>query len=116
MPSDVEIVGKKNCESCGEQILADVAANLFRGTEGVGGKLKITNSRVLFEAHAINIQKQPLEILISDIAEVNTRNTLGIIPNGLLIRTKEGVEYKFVVWGRGKLIGLINSQLKNFGE
>ena len=104
---------KKNCNFCEEQILADVAANLFRGIEGVGGRLKITNRRIFFEAHAINFHKQTAEILISDIAEVKTRNTLGIIPNGLLIRTKEGVEYKFVVWRRGKLMELINSQVKN---
>jgi hypothetical protein len=106
-------VEKENCKFCGEQILADVAANLFRGSEGVGGRLKITNRRILFEAHEINFQKQPAEILISDIAEATARNTLGIIPNGLLIRTKEGDEYKFVVWGRGRLIELVNSQRKN---
>ena len=91
-----------------EEILADVAANFFRGIEGVGGRLKITSHRVLFEANEINLQEQPgdilgsesnlqqqpAEILLSDIAEVSKRNTMGIIPNGLLIRTKVNVIYK----------------------
>jgi hypothetical protein len=116
-----------------EEILADVAANFFRGIESVGGRLKITSHRVLFEANEINLQEQPGEILLSDIAEVSKRkpmgtipaveillsdiaeasklNTMGIIPNGLLIRTKVNVIYKFVVWRRGKLIELINSRL-----
>jgi hypothetical protein len=93
-----------------EEILADVAANLFRGIEAVGGRLKITNRRVLFESHAMNLQKIPAEILFSDIAEVSKRNTLGFVPNGMLIRTKAGVEYKFVVSGRDKLISIIESK------
>ncbi len=95
----------------GEEILADVGANLFRGIEGVGGLMKITNRRVLFEAHAINIQKQPAEISFEHIAEVRERNTMGFIPNGILILTNSGIKYKFTVWGRKRLIGLIQSHL-----
>jgi ribosomal protein S27E len=94
-----------------EAILADVGANLFRGIEPVGGRLKITSRCVLFEPSALNFQKNPAEILLSDIAEVTKRKTLGLVPNGLLIRTRAGVEYKFVVWGREKLIGLIESKI-----
>ena len=50
-----------------EEILADVAANFFRGIEGVGGRLKITSHRVLFEANEINLQEQPGDILGSEI-------------------------------------------------
>jgi hypothetical protein len=103
--------GSSNSPDHDEEILADVAANFFRGIEGVGGRLKITSHRVLFEANEINLQEQPGEILLSDIAEVSKRNTMGIIPNGLLIRTKVNAIYKFVVWRRGKLIELINSRL-----
>jgi hypothetical protein len=49
-----------------EEILADVAANFFRGIEGVGGRLKITSHRVLFEANEINLQEQPGDILGSE--------------------------------------------------
>lgn len=95
----------------GEELLADVAANLFRGIESVGGRMKITNQRVLFEPHTVNIQKQPAEILLEQVAEVRKRNTLGVVPNGILIRTKSGIEYKFVVWGRERLINLIQGHL-----
>lgn len=99
--------GSARGDSQSEEILADVGANLFRGIEGVGGRLKITNRRVVFEPHALNLQRIPAEILLSDVAEVGPRNTLGIVPNGMFIRTKAGVEYRFVVWGRDRLIGLI---------
>ena len=95
----------------GEELLAGVGANLFRGIEGVGGRMKITDRRVLFEPHAINIQRQPAEIPFEHIAEVRKRNTMGIIPNGILILTKSGIKYKFVVWGRERLISLIQSHL-----
>jgi hypothetical protein len=94
-----------------EQLLADVPANLFRGIEGVGGRLRITNRRVVFEAHAFNIQTAPAEIPLEQIAEVRKRLTWKLIPNGLLIRTKDGPEYKFVVWGRRRLIELIRANL-----
>jgi len=92
-----------------EKILADKAANLFRGIEGVGGRIKITNKRLIFEPHAINIQKQILEVPLNQIEEAKTRNTLGIIPNGMLVKLKTGAEYKFVVWKRKELIDLINN-------
>jgi hypothetical protein len=42
----------------GEELLVKVSVNLFRGIEAIGRHIKITNLRVLFEQHALNIQKQ----------------------------------------------------------
>ena len=95
----------------GEEVLADVRANLLRGIENVGGRLKITNNRVLFQPHAINVQKMPEQIALSEIIEVSRTNTMRIIPNGMLIRTSRGVDYKFTVFGRGRLINLIRANL-----
>jgi len=103
--------GSSGGASHSEEILADKVANLIRGIEAVGGRLKITSRRVIFESHKINLQTMPAEILMSDILEVQKRNTLGLVPNGLLIRTKAGVEYKFVVWGRENLINIIESRI-----
>lgn len=93
-----------------EYILADRAANLFRGIEAVGGRLKITSHRLIFEPNAMNIQKQTLEMPLNQISEINPMNTLGIIPNGILIKLKSNVEYKFVVGGRKELIDLLNQK------
>jgi len=93
----------------GEELLLDVRANLFRGIELVEGRLKITNKRLLFEPTILNIQRQAEEIPFREIVEVRKRNTLRFVPNGILIRTKHGVEYKFVVWGRDRVIGLIQN-------
>ena len=93
----------------GEEVLAEAYANLFRGLEGVGGRMRITNQRVIFKPHALNIQSQPEEIPIREIAEVGERRTWGLIPNGLFIRTRSGLERKFVVWRRNELISLIRN-------
>lgn len=92
----------------GEKVIVDkAAANLFRGIEGVGGRLTITNKRVIFNSHALNLQAGTTEILISDIASVSKRNTLGIVPNGMSITLKNGTVYKFVIGKRDMLIKTI---------
>jgi hypothetical protein len=92
------------------EILTDVAANLIRGIEAVGGRLLITNHGIRFSPHALNLQKIPLDLPFSDIDSVAKRNTMGLIPNGLAVRTKAGVEYRFVVWNRESLIKLIEAR------
>lgn len=97
-----------------EQTYFDVLANLFRGPEAVGGRLKLTDRRLLFKSHNINIQTGTTEILIEQIAEVKKRNTLGIVPNGISIVTKDGAKYKFVLWRRSKIIDFINKRINNY--
>jgi len=48
--------------------------------------VKITNRRILLESHAINLQKMQAEIPLNQIVEIHERNTLGTVPNGILIR------------------------------
>lgn len=94
-----------------ELILAEKPANLFRGLEGVGGKLKVTNYRLIFTPHALNIQSEPEEILISNIASVRPHNLMGFIPNQMILTLVSGEERRFVVWGRQRLIELIERSM-----
>jgi hypothetical protein len=84
-----------------------VNANLFRGMEAVGGKLTITNQRLMFTSHSLNIQAGTTEIPMSEIATVRKRNTMGFVPNGMSVILKNGTEHKFVVWKRDMLIKTI---------
>ncbi|MBI1926458.1 hypothetical protein HYR99_19720 [Candidatus Poribacteria bacterium] len=96
----------------GEKVLADVGASFWRGGASPGGRLIITNQRILFEPYHFQ-QAQIAEIPLAHIAEVRKRNMLGIIPVGILIQTKSGVKYKFSVlwWKRERLIDLIQKLL-----
>ncbi len=90
-----------------EQTLAEVGANLFRGIESVGGRMRLTDRRIVFEPHRLNLQRQPVEIPLDEVVLVRKRNTWLLVPNGFLVRTREGTDYKFVVSGRARLIRLI---------
>jgi len=113
----MSLYGKSNQDGFifqeGEQTLLEKLANLFIGFESIGGKLKITNKRVIFESHRVNlvIQKHGLDIEYGEIASVGEKNFLGFIPNGIVVTTKTGQEYKFVVWGRGRILTTIRSFL-----
>gem|GEM_PF-5762294 len=49
--------------STSEEVLADVAANFLRGMESGGGRLKITNRRVLFDPLVLNLQQNPRAVV-----------------------------------------------------
>lgn len=86
----------------GEVILKEGPANHFKGIEAVGGKLQLTNRRLIFRSHALNVQTHEESYLLADIASVRTRNTLGIVPNGLAVIFNDGREERFVLYGRKK--------------
>lgn len=94
-----------------ENLLFHTQANLFRGIEGVGGDLRITDRRICFNPHPLNIQKDPEEIPLKDIQEVNKKNTLGIFPNGIQIVKKDGTKFHFVVNKRNEIILYIEKHM-----
>lgn len=111
------------CPNCGnslnnysdqitQTLLLTINANLFRGVEAVGGKLLIYNNHLHFKSHSLNIQTGDTTINIQDISAISLTNTLGIVPNGLLIKTKQGTEFRFVVSQRNKTYQLITELIK----
>lgn len=114
--SDVLVSATHRPQDESEQLLGKFAANLFRGMEGVGGRILVTDRRVLFEAHALNFQREPLSLDIADIAEVRLTRTAGLIPNGLTIRTRAGDEHVFVVYARNRIRDLILEQMQGSGR
>lgn len=98
----------------GERFVWQGGASLFVNMIAVGGKLTLTNRRLVFEPNAIDAKVIPgmkdtvWEAQLKWIEDVSPRDTLGIIPNGIYIKLKSGDGYSFVVWGRSQLIALIN--------
>jgi hypothetical protein len=110
--------GTKVCEvkeaspnDTAENIVFKKAANLFRGKEGVGGQLTITNSRLIFKPHSFNFQTQEEEIFIKDIRSIEKSKNLGFISNGMLVTLKNGNVHRFVVWGPTEIVEYINSRI-----
>ncbi len=83
-----------------ETILFEAPANHFKGIEAVGGKLYLTNNRLVFKSHKFNFQNHEISIALSDIEKVNKYKVLGIANTGLSITTDENKTEKFVVQKR----------------
>ncbi len=84
----------------GEEIVKEGPANHIIRGESVGGWLTVTNQRLHFTSHKINIQTHDLSLSLHEIAGAETVATAGIVPNGLLIKTASGQNERFVVNGR----------------
>ena len=89
----------------GEATVKEGVANLQRGVETVGGKLFLTNQRLVFESHAFNIQTGETTIPLGDISETmlcwtKFLNLIPITPNSLAVFTLEGRQHRFVLFGR----------------
>ena len=110
--ASVEVVMRKRLltspmEADGELVVFRSLANHFRGGEAVGGRLILTESRLIFEPHAINLQTGRWEVPLSDILLVEPRRTAWAIPNGLHVSTKAGAE-RFVVAQRAHWLRQLN--------
>ncbi len=79
-----------------ETVLFETGANHFKGAEAVGGKLYLTNKRLVFKSHNMNIQNHELSIPLTHIHKVDRYKTLGIVNNGLTVTADDKIE-KFVV-------------------
>jgi len=82
----------------GERVLLVGAANHFLRAEARGGRLMLTERRLIFTSHGKNFQNQGLEVPVAEIVSCRPRRTLGIIPNGLEVVRSGGKVERFVVW------------------
>ena len=81
----------------GETILFETGANHFKGAEAVGGKLYLTNKRLVFKSHKLNIQNHELSINLPGIDKVERYKAPGLANNGLAVTTSNNKIEKFVV-------------------
>ncbi len=95
-----------------EQELHEGPATLFRGIEGVGGKLLLTDKRLVFKSHRMNIQSGETQCLLIEINKVEPRKTAKLFQNGLKVTTNSGEEYDFVVYERDFWVSKIKTTLQ----
>ncbi len=95
-----------------EPTIKEGLANHFRGVINVAGRLWLTDRRLIFKSHALNLGGHEESYPLTDIVEIRLRNTLFIVPNGLSIVLKDGREERFVVYGRkdwaAKIVEAVN--------
>jgi hypothetical protein len=107
----LELDGREAGFDADEKVLRHGPANHFKGIEGVGGKLFLTNKRLRFRSHKINVQTHDESYPIETIASVEPSRSLGIVPNGLLVHLRDGRRERFVVSGRADWVSNIRSAL-----
>lgn len=83
-----------------EKVKQEGPANLFKGIEGVGGKLVLTNQRLIFKSHKINLQRGLTELQLDSITEVKPVKLSKLVKNGLKVLCTTGEQYLFVVHDR----------------
>ncbi len=96
-----------------EEILAEESVNYLFRFAAIGGRMKITTHKVYWRSRDTLEEAHKVDIALADIGEVSTFKKLGLIDNGLLIRTKRGVEYKFICFVKSKrnnLVKILNSE------
>ncbi len=90
-----------------EKIIQQGVANLFRNNDVSGGLLYLTNDRLIFIPHQLNINTERLEFTVGDIIKLKEVKTL-IIDNGLVIELNNNTSFRFVLDKRKSWIQEIN--------
>ena len=98
-----------------ENLFREGTANLQRGAETVGGWLFLTDQRLFFQSHSFNVQTGATDIPLSQVRGTRLCWTkfLGLIPllpNSLAVTLANGVEHRFVVFGRKEWAAAISAR------
>ena len=80
----------------------------MRGIEKVGGKLLLTDQRLVFKSHKLNIQSDETHLMITEIKEAIPRKTSNFYPNGIRIIKTTGDHLDIFVHERDNWISKIN--------
>jgi ABC-type transport system involved in multi-copper enzyme maturation permease subunit len=73
-------------------------ANHFKDDISVGGTLYLLGNKIVFQTNAINFTKRHQKIIeLNEIDKTDFRKTMGLINNGIFIKTKDNVTEEFVV-------------------
>jgi len=98
-PNDSEIIIKKG------------RANHLKQYEGVGGKLFLTNQRLFFKSHFVNVQTHEESIQLKDIVGVEAKHS-DFISRRLSIFLSNGTVEHFIVYKRGTWVEEIQKAIK----
>lgn len=93
-----------------EWIIREGSANHFKGMEGVGGKLVLTNRRLIFKSHKLNLQNHQNNFELVQIENLQTNKTLGFLENGLTLELNGSEKHKFIIDAPQEWVTMIMNQ------
>jgi hypothetical protein len=94
-----------------EKLIKEGGANHILNLEGVGGKLVLTDKRLVFKSHKVNIQVHQQSFLLSEINTVEAAKTAGLLKNILFVHLNDSVTHKFVVFEPEEWVREIEARL-----
>ena len=97
----------------GETFVREAGANRILNVEGVGGKLVLTDRRLIFKSHKVNIQVHQFSVPLNDIQSAEAGKTVGFLKNVLMVYLKDGSRNKFIVFEPDEWVSAINSRANN---
>lgn len=96
-----------------EALIKEYGANLFRGKEGVGGKVALTDKSVIFKSHKVNIQTGETIINIEDISGYEVKDRLfNLLKNDVILKTTDK-DYRFIIQRRDEFITELKKLILN---
>jgi hypothetical protein len=94
-----------------ERILFEGLASHGAGGPKVGGRLYLTDQRLIFKSNILNIKASEWQVFLQDVIDVTPSNALGFLRNELTVKTKSDLS-KFIVSERDKWLNLIQNARK----
>lgn len=99
----------------GEHVELERRANHSAGSRAVGGKLTVTDRRIVFEPHGLDkaLAGKSVQIPLAEVAAAGTQPRglnpfSGALRERLRVETSGGDEHLFVIGGRDEVIALID--------
>jgi hypothetical protein len=95
----------------GEVVIRSGAANMMKRGYALGGKLYLTNKRLRFCPHRINIETSDYSFPVSHVNSIEPSRAMGVVPNAITISLHDGRAIKFVVYDRMKWVSTISERV-----
>ena len=97
-----------------KQIIMKSSAHYKKGISKIEGKLYLSDDKLEFKTLMISLRSEKVDIKLEDISSVSLdwTNFFGLfplLPNSILIKTKNDKNYKFTVKKNKKWINTINN-------
>lgn len=93
-----------------EKVENDEPVNLLKGFEKIGGKLFLTNKRLIFKSHKLNIHRKQISFEFTQISEVIERKSKAF-DNGIRITTVDNKNHDFVVQDSDQWLKKLNKKI-----
>jgi hypothetical protein len=91
-----------------EEVRNRFAARWIQMRANVNGVLLVTNQSLHFEPYVVKVHQEPSRIPLEDIIKVEKSNSLLLWGKGLIIKTKQGKEFTFIILERKELINWVH--------